>query len=60
MTDNAASYDVAKIRELLTKAFTPEDLRRFCEDRPVFRPIVRRFGPGQGLDDMVAEVIFDI
>jgi hypothetical protein len=26
-------------------------------DRPVFRPVVKNFGPGQGLDDMVDEVI---
>jgi hypothetical protein len=45
------------IRELLTAAFTPEDLRRFCQDRSAFRGIVDRFGPGHGLDDMVDEVV---
>jgi hypothetical protein len=57
MTDQPISYNVAAIRELLTEAFTPEDLRRFCEDRPIFRPVVARFGPGMGLDDSVDEVI---
>lgn len=57
MTDDPSAYDIAKIRKLLTEAFTAEDLRRFCEDRQVLRPIVPRLGPGMGLDDMVDEVI---
>lgn len=48
---------IAAIEGLLLAAFTPEDLRRFCRDRPDFRPIVARFGPGQGLYDMVDRVI---
>jgi nucleoside phosphorylase len=48
---------IATIRELLTAAFTPEDLRRFCQDRPAFRAVVASFGPGHGLDDMVDRVI---
>jgi len=54
MADN---YDVAAIRRLLMEAFSAEELRRFCQDRPALRSAVGRFGPGQGLDDMVAEVI---
>jgi hypothetical protein len=50
-------YDLAAIRRLLTDSFTPQELRRFCQDRTLFRRIVNRFGPGQGLDDMVQEVI---
>ncbi len=57
MTDQTASYNVGAIRELLLAAFTPQDLRRFCQDRLLFQPIVVRFGPGHGLDDMVDEVI---
>jgi hypothetical protein len=45
------------IRELLLAAFTAEELRRFCSDRPTFRPVTKRFGPGHGLDDMVDEVM---
>jgi len=48
---------IATIRELLLAAFTSKDLRRFCQDRPAFRPIVARFGSGHGLDDMVDRVI---
>jgi serine/threonine protein kinase len=48
---------IGVIRALLTSAFTPSDLYRFCQDRPDFRPVVKRFGPGQGLDDMVDRVI---
>jgi len=51
------SYDIATIRSLLLAAFTPEDLRRFCMDRPILCPIVDRFGPGHGLADMVDTVI---
>lgn len=48
---------IAIVRELLMEAFTAEELRRFCQDRPTFRPIVARFGPGHGLDDMTDEVV---
>jgi len=47
----------ATIRDLLTAAFTPENLRRFCQDRHGFQPAVAKFGPGHGLDDMVDRVI---
>ena len=49
--------NIAAIRKLLLAAFTPEELRRFCWDRPQFRPVVARFGPRQGLDDMVDRVL---
>ena len=45
------------VLHLLLAAFTPEDLRRFCRDRAEFQPVVARFGPGQGQDDMVDRVI---
>ena len=50
-------YNTAAIRRLLLAAFTAEELTRFCYDRPDLRPIVDRFGPNQGLDDRVDEVI---
>lgn len=53
----ADRYDIAAIRRLLMEAFTAEDLLRFCQDEPALEPVTVRFGPGQGLDDMVAEVI---
>jgi hypothetical protein len=57
MAENAPGYNVAVVRRLLISAFTPEDLKRFCQDRPVLAAIIPRFGSGQGLDDMVGEVI---
>jgi hypothetical protein len=56
MADDTQSYDFAEVRELLLAAFTPEELRRFCQDRSLFQPVVYEFGPGQGLDDMVDRV----
>jgi hypothetical protein len=57
MDDSAENYDWKVIRDLLLAAFTAEELRRFCQDRPTFRPVTKRFGSGQGLDDMVDEVM---
>jgi tetratricopeptide (TPR) repeat protein len=57
MADETTAYRVDKIRVLLENAFTAEDLQRFCQDRPPLAPIVTRFGPGHGLDDMAAEAI---
>jgi energy-coupling factor transporter ATP-binding protein EcfA2 len=57
MTHSGDKDYIEVVRELLIAAFTAEDLRRFCQDRPTFRPIVARFGPGHGLDDMVDEVV---
>lgn len=48
---------IAPIRRLLLAAFTPATLRRFCQGRPWFQPVVAEFGPGHGLDDMVDKVI---
>ena len=49
--------NIATVRQLLLAAFTPQTLRRFCQDRPIFRSIVAEFGPGQGLGGMVDCVI---
>ncbi len=55
--DDQAAYSIAVIRNLLEAAFTPQSLRRFCQDRPAFRPLVKRFGANDGLVDMVERVI---
>jgi hypothetical protein len=57
MAESARDYDLAVIRRLLLAAFGAEDLKRFCQDRPALDDVLPRFGPGQGLDDMVDEVI---
>jgi hypothetical protein len=44
MADQPTSYNIAAILRLLLAAFTPEELRRFCLDRPTFQPVVARFG----------------
>ncbi|MBN1139871.1 MAG: NACHT domain-containing protein [Anaerolineae bacterium] len=57
MNDSQDNYDIAAIRELLLSAFGAAELRRFCQDRPSFRPVLRKFGREHGLDDMVDEVL---
>ena len=57
MPDDENPHDTAVIRKLLLAAFTAQELRRFCWDRLLFRPIVARFGPGHGFADMVDVVI---
>jgi hypothetical protein len=58
MTGNGAQeYNIAAIRKLLLAAFTPQSLRVFCYDRSIFRPVVNTFGPDQGLDAMVDELV---
>ena len=47
----------AAIRDLLEEAFTPETLRRFCQDRPAFEPLLRGFSPADGVSDMVDEML---
>jgi hypothetical protein len=50
-------YNRTTIRRLLLAAFSAEELARFCQDRPLFRPVCDTFGPGHGLDDMVDELL---
>jgi formylglycine-generating enzyme required for sulfatase activity len=57
MGNDTSDYNLKAIHQLLLEAFTPEELRRFCRDLPTFRPVTKRFGPGQGLDDMADELI---
>jgi len=57
MSNDVPVYNLSAIRRLLTAAFTARSLRRFCQDRPVFRPIVNEFAPDHGLNAMVDEVI---
>ena len=51
-------YNLDAIRQLLLAAFTAEELGRFCQDRPTFRPILVNFGPKYNLNDMVDEILF--
>ena len=56
-SNDAQEYNMAAIRQLLLAAFPPEELRRFCYDRPDFRPVVRRFSPRHSLEDMADALI---
>jgi hypothetical protein len=38
MIYDPSDHDIATSRGLLTEAFTAQDLRRFCQDRPIFSP----------------------
>ena len=48
---------VAAIRDLLEAAFTDKKLLRFCKNQEEFQPVVKSFGSGDSLEDMVDELI---
>jgi hypothetical protein len=50
-------YNLAAIRSLIRDAFEARELRRFCQDRPTFRPLLSRFGPGFSFEEMIDAVI---
>lgn len=56
MSNEDSPYNIGAIRKLLCAAFTAEELQRFCIDRPTFRWVVDRFGPGHGLED-IADIV---
>jgi len=43
--DYVDQYNIAEIRNLLEKAFTADELKEFCHDRPAFRPVLKRVSP---------------
>jgi len=49
--------DIGAVRELLAAAFTAEDLRRFCKDRPAFNPILGEVSREAGLNFVIDQVI---
>ncbi len=51
------SYDLASVRDLLSEAFSPEELRRFLYDSPTFRPVIARISSQASLGEMVDVVI---
>jgi len=57
-TPPVPGYDLGAIRSLLRDAFTDKELRRFCQDRAPFRPVLSRFSSGAGLEDMI-DVLLD-
>ncbi|HSJ56348.1 MAG TPA: NB-ARC domain-containing protein, partial [Anaerolineae bacterium] len=57
MNESDPVYDIAAIRNLLLAAFDATTLLRFCQDRPLFRPLLVKFGLRDGFDVMVDRVI---
>jgi tetratricopeptide (TPR) repeat protein len=51
------SKDPAAMRMQLLDTFTADTLARFCQDRPLLRPIVNHFGPKYSFHEMIDEVI---
>ncbi len=45
---NAQMPNLKKIRTLLTEGFTAEELRRFCYDKPDFRPVYDKLAQDSG------------
>jgi hypothetical protein len=57
MINNASSYNLTTIRDLLEAAFNDKTLRRLCQDRPRFQGILTRFSASDSLSDLVDKVI---
>ena len=57
MADEAQAYHIGAIRALLLAAFTAEELRRFCQDRPVLRPVLDDLGPEASLQQIAGQLI---
>jgi HEAT repeat protein len=58
MNSEEQPHNLATIRKLLLDTFRDgQDLRRFCQDRPTFQPILPLFGPGFSLADMIDAVL---
>jgi Tol biopolymer transport system component len=57
VSHESPTHDFQAIRKLLTSAFTADQLRRFCLDRPLFRPVCDEFSPAHGLNELVDRVI---
>lgn len=51
------SYNIQKIRVLLTEGFTDRQLRRLCYDVPNFRPVYDRLADGIGKDVIIDRLI---
>jgi len=52
-----ATWNTAVIRELLSRALDPGELRTLCFDDPELRPALDRFSDGMGKDRMIQRLI---
>jgi tetratricopeptide (TPR) repeat protein len=57
MKEDALTYNLISIRELLVNAFTTDTLHRFCMDHQEFRPVTTDFSPAQGLGTMIDRLV---
>lgn len=53
MQANSEQYNLAAIRSLMRDAFTDIELRRFCQERSCFRPVLSRISSKASLDDEI-------
>lgn len=53
----AKHYNLQNIRTLLMEGFTDAELRRFCYDRPDFRPVYEELASTSGKGDIVHQLI---
>ena len=57
MADDAPIYDTSAIRELLLAAFTADGLRRFCQDRTEFRPVLQDVGANPSPNELADQIL---
>jgi len=50
-------YNLANIREFLTKGFDDEELRALCSDVPDFRPVYERLGRNSGKTEIIVQLL---
>lgn len=56
--EGADEYQLAAIRSLLQDAFMTGELRRFCQVRPRFLPLLAYFSPNASQEEMI-EIVLD-
>lgn len=53
----SSNYNINAVRELLLAGFSAEELKRFCFDRPHFRPVYDEFSGGMGKAAVVDRIL---
>ena len=57
MTDEAQTYNLRAIHELLTTAFNAAELQQLCTFHAPLEPIVNEFGPGDSFNQMAFRAV---
>lgn len=55
---HSTRYNIAAIRSLIRDAFMTGELERFCQDRPIFRSVLRYLSSSPSLEEM-ADVLIE-